>query len=103
MQFRRRGWHREEPVPYRASESPSLFRRLVLRAQAEGAITSAEAERLSPGASETGEHVHTGETSLRDLARRPRDERYGVLRDASIEVDPDETDWWDAVAADDLD
>ncbi len=103
VQFRRRGWHREEPVPYTASESPSLFRRLVLRAHAEGAITSAEAERLSPGASETGEHPRVGETSLRDLARRPGGERHAVVREAAIEVDADETDRWDAVAADDLD
>ena len=103
VQFRRQGWHREEPIPYTASESPSLFRRLVLRAHAEGAITSAEAERLSPGASETIEHAAVDETSVRELARRPPDERRAVLREATIDVDADEMDWWDTVATDDLD
>ena len=35
--------------------------------------------------------------SLRDLVRRPPDERHRVLRDAAVAVDADETDAWDAV------
>ena len=35
--------------------------------------------------------------SLRDLARRPPDERHRVLRDAAFAVDADETDAWNAV------
>ena len=51
MQFRRDGWHREEPVHYEAAEAPALFHRLVLRAQTEQMITPEEAERLYPGVS----------------------------------------------------
>ncbi len=33
MLFRRKGWHRDEPVEYKRDESPTLLRRLVLRAR----------------------------------------------------------------------
>ena len=66
-------------------------------------ITSGDAVRLRAGVSPTGEPVRASEMSLRELARRPRDERRRVVLDAAVEVDPDETDWWDAVALDGLD
>ena len=100
--FRSRHWNRKEPVPYTASESPALFRRLVLRAQSEDMITSAEAERLYPGASSGSERAGEARVSLRELARQPVDERHRVLAEAVIGVDADETDWWDTVAGDDV-
>ena len=75
----------------------------IRRARDLGMITSGDAVRLHAGVSPTGEPARASEMSLRELARRPRDERHGVLRGAAIEVDADETDWWDAVAADGLD
>ena len=100
VRFHRHGRHREEPLQYTAGESRSLFRRLVLRARGEEIITSDEAVRLRPGVSPTSELALVGEMSLRELARRPRDERRRVVLDAAIEVDPDETEYWDAVASD---
>ena len=51
IQFHQAGWHRDEPFQYEGSESPTLFRRLVLRALSEQMITFEEASRLHPGLS----------------------------------------------------
>ena len=40
------------------------------------------------------------QSTLRDLARRPRAERHRMLRGAHVAVDPDETAAWDATLAD---
>ena len=40
------------------------------------------------------------QSTLRDLARRPLEERHRVLRDAQITVDPDETRAWDTTLID---
>ena len=100
MRFRSIGWHRTEPFSYEGRESPALYQRLVLRALAERMITSEEADRLYPGASHHGEWRSVPEGSLRNLARRPPEERHRVLRDAQIAVDPEVTDAWDKTLAD---
>ena len=51
IQFRRVGWHRNEPFQYEANEAPTLFHRLVLRALSERIISSEEADQLYPDVS----------------------------------------------------
>ena len=103
MQFRRTGWHRAEPFRYEATETPALFQRLVLRALSERMITSGEASQLYPGISHDSGQELSAQVSLRDLARRPLEERHQVLRSAAVAVDTHETDAWDAIAGDQLD
>ena len=67
---------------------------------AQGKMTSEEADRLFPGVSPHGEPRSTPPGSLRDLARRPSEERHRVLRNARIAVEPDVTDAWDETLAD---
>ena len=40
------------------------------------------------------------QSTLRDLARRPLEERHRVLRNARIAVNPDETRAWDTTLVD---
>ena len=47
-----------------------------------------------------GEQPSAFQQSWRDLARRPREERHRVLRNASVAVEPDVTDAWDETLAD---
>ena len=98
IRFRRAGWHRTEPYPYPMSESPALLQRLVSRALAERMITSEEADRLYPDVVHDRRQLRTAQVSLRDLARRPPEERHRVLRDAPVSVDAAETDAWDTIA-----
>ena len=102
MLFRRKGWHRDEPVEYKRDESPTLLRRLVLRALAEGMITSGEADRVYPGSASIGEPTQTGRQSLRELARQPLEERHQTIQVAGIAVDADEVKAWDETAGDGL-
>lgn len=46
------------------------------------------------------ERPRVTQSTLRDLARRPLRERHRVLRNAQIEVDPEETRAWDATLVD---
>ena len=103
IRFRRAGWHRSEPFPYDASEAPALHRRLVFRALAERMITVEEADHLDPGVGHDSARAVKAHISLRDLARRPPEERHRVLRDATVAVEPGETEAWDTIASDDLD
>ena len=103
MRFRQEGWHRDEPVEYKRDESPTLLRRLVLRALAERMITAGEAERLHPGSARIGEPAQAGRQSLRELAKRPLKERHQAMQDAGIVVDADETQAWDETVGDGLD
>lgn len=45
-----RGWRKAEPVAFDARERPLRLRQLTMRAHAEGLLTDAQAERISPGA-----------------------------------------------------
>ena len=58
------------------------------------------ADRLYRGVSRHSDAIQAPRASLRDLARRPLEERHHVLRRAQIAVDPDETDAWDTTLAD---
>ncbi len=102
MRFRQEGWHRDEPVEYKRDESPTLLRRLVLRALAERMITSGEADRLYPGSASIGEPTQARRQSLRELARRPLEERHQTIQAAGIAVDADEVQAWDETAGDGL-
>ena len=102
MRFRREGWHREEPVEYKGTESPTLLRRLVLRALTERMITSEEADRFYPGSSNDAPQAPSARSSLRDLAKRPLEERHRAIRAAGITVDADEIEAWDETAGDGL-
>ena len=98
--FRREGWHQREPFGYEATESPTLLRRLVFRALAERTITPQEAERFYPGSSIDTPQAPSGRASLRDLARRPLEERHRAIREAGIIVDADEIEAWDETVGD---
>ena len=102
MRFRREGWHREEPVEYKGTESPTLLRRLVLRALTERMITPEEADRFYPGSSSDAPQAPSGRSSLHDLAKRPLEERHRAIRAAGITVDADEIEAWDETAGDGL-
>ena len=102
IRFHRAGWHRSEPFPYTASESPALFRRLLLRALAERLIASEDADRFYPGINDNQRGSET-RPSLRDLARRPPEERHRVLRGVPVAVDPHEIAAWDTMSGDELD
>ena len=60
--------------------------------------TAADASDSDAG--HDGEQPSTFQGSLRELARRPLEERHRVLRDARIAVEPDVTDLWDETLAD---
>ena len=102
MRFRQEGWHREEPFAYERTESPTLLRRLVLRALTERMITPEEADRLYPGSASDAPQARSGRSSLRDLARLPLEERHQAIRAAGISVDADEIEAWDETAGDGL-
>ena len=102
MRFRGEGWHREEPFAYARTESPTLLRRLVLRALSERMITPEEADRLYPGSASDAPQARSGRSSLRDLARLPLEERHQAIRAAGISVDADEIEAWDETAGDGL-
>ena len=102
MRFRREGWHVEEPFAYERTESPTLQRRLVLRALTERMITPEEADRLYPGSASDAPQAQSGRSSLRDLARLPLEERHQAIRAAGISVDADEIEAWDETAGDGL-
>ena len=101
--FRSAGWHRAEPFPYPVRESPVLCQRLVYRALAERMMTSDEADRLYPGIVRDRRRLSAAHVSLRDLARRPPEERHRVLRDALVSVDAAETEAWDTIADEEFD
>jgi len=57
------------------------------------------------GAKQSGDRAvaerrRVAQTTLRDLARRPLEERHRVLREARIAVDPEETRAWDTTLVD---
>ena len=58
------------------------------------------ADRLYPGASRRTNEIQAPRASLRDLARRPLEERHRLLRQALMAVDPAETEAWDTTLAD---
>ena len=79
IRFRKAGWHRTEPFPYRASESPALFQRLMYRALSEQVITQDDAKRFCPDIVHISEKATTV-VSLRELALRSLEERHSVLQ-----------------------
>ena len=103
IQFRSQGWHRSEPYRYESSETPALFRRLVLRALAENMITSEDAEGYLPGMGQQKDAGRELRASLRDLARQSLEERHHALQQVAISVDLSETQAWDAITSDEID
>lgn len=104
IEFRRRGWHRDEPYKYEGVEEPILFRRLIWRALSEAIISDAEARELCPGFEIEGEREPEPErVTLRQLARMSRAQRETALRDRRIEVELEDVRAWDATLADGID
>jgi Zn-dependent peptidase ImmA (M78 family) len=101
--FRRRKWHRIEPVRYEGKEEPMLLRRLVSRAVIEGIISSRDAADICPNYESGYETGRESELSLRELARLPRDERHRILASAQMEVDVPEVEAWDSATCDHVD
>ena len=93
IRFRKEGWHRTEPFPYRASESPALFQRLMYRALAERVITQVDAERFCPDIVRISGRMSTS-VSLRELALRSLEERHSVLQDMTPALDESSIDAW---------
>ena len=65
-------------------------------------ITSEEADRFYPGSSSYAPQAPSGRSSLRDLAKRPLEERHQAIRAAGITVDADEIEAWDETVGDGL-
>lgn len=104
IEFRSRGWHRNEPYSYEGIEEPVLLRRLIWRALTEGIISQSEASELCPEFEfEREPKMESGRMSLRELARMNRGQRDQALSKAHFEVDPEEVRAWDAVLADGID
>ena len=103
IQFRKAGWHRTEPFPYVLNESPTLFPRLVLRAAAEKMITSDEAERLYPAATQGGGQARDQQYSLRDLARRSPEERHQILGKITFADEKCTTQAWETTEGYEID
>ena len=102
IQFRSQGWHRTEPYHYESSETPALFRRLVLRALAENMITHEDAEGYLPGMAQRRGAGRESRASLRDLARQSLEERHQALQQVGVAVDPSETQAWDEIPSDEI-
>ena len=60
-------------------------------------------EQGLPGLGVGETRARPAQVSLRDLARRPPEERHRVLRHAAVVVEADETEAWDTTAGDGLD
>lgn len=103
IQFRQSGWHRKEPFPYEVSESPVLFRRLVLRALAERIITAEEAERLFPDITRGSRWTREQNVSLRDLARKPGGERHRPPRDSALAIEASGAHTWEMAPSEEFD
>lgn len=102
IQFRRAGWHRDEPYDYESAESPALFERLVLRALAENMITNEDAESFIPGISRQRGPGREPRASLRELARQSLEDRHRTLQGIAVVVDPAETNAWDELPSDEI-
>lgn len=93
IQFRKSGWHRIEPFPYKASESPALFQRLMYRALAEQVITQDDAKRFCPDFIHMSKRA-TSSVSLRELALRSLEERHSALENVTPVSGEPLTDTW---------
>ena len=82
--FRQRGWHREEPVEYKADESPTLFMRLLHRALAERVITSDDVRRFDPDFAFPDGQAGLARVSLRSIVQRSPEERRPILEDMAL-------------------
>ena len=103
IEFRTRGWYREEPYSYDAVEEPLLMRRLVWRALTERVITRDDASTISPGYDEEPEaRLEKADLSLRDLARQPIALRHEVIRQHPPFESQAELEDWERVEVEDL-
>lgn len=104
IQFRTRGWHRQEPYDYEGVEEPLLFRRMLWRALEERIVSRNEAREMLPGYDMTPEARLAGaEPSLAELARLGPEQRAEAIRRRPPEVDMDELELWQLGTAADLD
>ena len=66
-------------------------------------ITPEGAERPYADSGSTGDSAQADRQSLRELARRPLEERHQAIEAAGIVVDADEIEAWDETTGDGLD
>ena len=100
VNFRSQGWHRNEPYGLDATESPGLYRRLILRAYSERLITRGQANQYMPGVLSDGSVSDPTRHSIRNLARLPIQERHTKLREAQIASGYSDIDSWYSIAHD---
>ncbi len=77
VDFSRRGWRKEEPVPFEGNEEPMRLKLLATRALAEGVLTPARAEELCPGSTEA--LPEAGRRRASELRRVPAQEQSRLL------------------------
>ncbi|NDJ36474.1 MAG: ImmA/IrrE family metallo-endopeptidase [Chloroflexi bacterium] len=95
----RRGWRKGEPPLFKAEETPTRLRQMVLRAHAEGIISRAQANDLCPGCLPPPADQPL---SPRDLMRLPPEERQRLLAEATATYDEDDVELLEAFGEDDI-
>ena len=92
ISFRQEGWHKKEPFEYEATESPTLFSRLLSRALAEKVIAADDVIRFDPGFVFPDGQAGLAQVSLRSIAQRPPEERHYVLEEMASALSQTEID-----------
>jgi Zn-dependent peptidase ImmA (M78 family) len=85
-----KGWRKEEPAKFEGRERPLRLRQLTVRALAEGLLTRAQAERISPQAlADIGEECTPapGSMDARTLLKLPKDERDRLMEQAATLIE----------------
>jgi len=90
-EFNHRGWRKEEPVPYKGKEIPTLLKQMALRALSEGLITAEKAKEICPGCTEEMQPAKKGKEvmSARHLAKLSKKERRAILETAAALAEKD--------------
>jgi Zn-dependent peptidase ImmA (M78 family)/DNA-binding XRE family transcriptional regulator len=89
IEFRKRGWHKQEPVPYVGDEEPKRLRQMVLRAMAEGLISREKAMGICPEIKDVLGPGREGVETIgkaRQLMKLPIAERRRVLEEIDSEA-----------------
>jgi Zn-dependent peptidase ImmA (M78 family) len=82
MEFRKCGWHREEPYQFKGTEEPLKMRLMTLRALAEGTISEEKAIEYCPECAQdlrSGNESAEAPITMTRLARLPLEERHRSL------------------------
>lgn len=98
--FRRRGWHRIEPVDCPFEEESRLLRSLIYRAVSEELLSDRDAERVLGHGLRATREPQGRQPSFRELARLSPEARREALRGSPVESDDSAA--WDATDAAEL-